>query len=311
MDTNAQLPERGHNNPPTLLEEITAETEAIRRRSEELLASVAGASVSDRDTAEKATLLVGLLREHAGEIDKLRVKRKAPFLEACRTIDAYFGSLSEALIGSDAKGKLAGPAGRVKAMVDQFRRDEEARAAAERQRLLQEAEAARKRAEEAEREQREAERRRQEEAAAEAERVRAAEERALIDNNRAAAEAAQRARAAQEENRRKADEEAAKQRIAAELAQRQDQERAAALTQQAEAVKAAPINTGLGVKAFGRKVWVARITDWDAAIKHALTLNPAAIHEAVQKLYDAQVRAKVRSLPGAIVEETSDTTIRR
>lgn len=264
----------GHNLPP-LSDQLVEETEALKQRAEDLAGAVSRAAVSDDETAGKATLLAKMITTHRGDIDKARIARKEPFLEGGRAVDSHFKSIDSLLAQVDGKGKvIGGPLADLMGKIDAYRREQERKAAEERRRLEEEARKQREAAEAAERARREAE---QAAAAAQSE-----------------AEAAKAREAA----------------LAAELESRKAAEQAAAAAQQAEQTAATQIDSGFGAKAHGRKVRTAVITDWTAAGKHAWGLNPDALKEAIQKIYDAQVRAGVKSLPGAHIDETTETRIR-
>lgn len=267
-------PPIGHNMPP-LAEVLAEETSELAKRAADLAAAVGRAAVTDDDTAGKGALLVKMMTTHRGDIDKARVARKEPFLEGGRAVDAHFKSIESMLATLDGKGKvIGGPIFEMMGKLDAYRRAEEAKVAAERHRLEEEARALREQAEAAE---------------------------------RARAEAEQRASKAE------AGEDAAKDReaaMAAEMESRQRQEQANALARQAEATKAAQIDSGMGVKAFARKTFRAEITDLPAALKHALKVDKAAIQTAVQGIYDRQVKAGVRELPGATVHTDTVTSVR-
>ncbi len=299
----------GDNNPPepTLVEILATETTEIDQRITDLLGGVERAKVTDRESAGRATLLAGMLKDHIGVIDKARETRKRPALEECRAIDAHFNARIGRLATFDPKKKvIGGPLFTVLNMVDQFRREEEARAEAERRRLAEEARVEREKAAAAERARREAEEREEANARAAAERVRQAEEEARQAGTRAAAAAAAQARAEQAQ----AEAEASERRLAAEVEQRKTEATAAALEHQAATTIARPIDSGLGVKASGRKVYTAEITDLTTAIRHARRVDEPTVRAAVQQIFDRQVKAGVRVLPGARVIEDTKTTIR-
>ena len=300
---------RNHNQPP--LEELLGEeTTALQRRAYELIDHAGRAVVTDDETAGKAAVIVKMMIDHGKKIDGAREERKRPFLEGGRTVDQHFHAIAEPLVGSDPKKKLGGAAAKVAAMVDAFRREQERKADEERRRLAEEARKQRLAAEAAERARQEAEERERRAAEESARRIREAEEAAARANSKAAAEKAARERAAAEAER-KAQEAAARERqLQAEIERRRAQDAAAALARQAAEVKVAPIDSGVGVKASGRKTYAAVITDLTVAIRHCRKVDEASVKEAVQKIYDKQVRAGVRDLPGANVIEDSATTFR-
>jgi len=296
----------GGNLPP-LAELLSTETADLDKRAADLVAGAGRAAVTDRESAEKATLLAGMIKTHLADIDTAREARKRPFLEAGRTVDAHFNGIAGKLATFDPKRKvIGGPLFSVLSMIDRFRREEEAKAAAERARLEAEARAAREQAAAAERAQREAEQREAEAARHAAEKVRQAEAEARRAGDRAAAEAAARARAEQA----RADAEASERRLAAEIEQKRQAEAAAELDRRAAAASVAPIDSGLGVKASGKKVTVVTIDDLGKAARHCVKVAEPEMRDLVQKVYDRLARAKVRDLPGATVREDTTTMIR-
>lgn len=265
----------GHNNPP-LTEQLVDQTAALKQRAETLADSASRCVVTDDDTAGRAALLAKMLAEHRKKIDKERVETKEPYLSACREVDQHFAALAQIV---DA------PAKAVAKQIDDHRRKLEAEAAAERRRLEEEAQKARL-------------------AAAEAERQRQEEERKRIlaeDEARRAGDAEAAAKAAADRQRAEMD---------AEIARRQAAEREAELQRQAASIKAAPIDSGYGVKAIGRMKRRGMVVDLRKALAHALKVDEAAIREAVQGVVDRQIRAKVATFPGVEIIEDSTTVIR-
>jgi hypothetical protein len=300
----------GHNSAPLeqLLPEETAE---LALTAKLLVENASQARVANEETAQKATVLAGKMKDHLATIDKARDERMRPFLTATRTVNAHFNAIAGTLATVDGKGKIiGGPLFTVVGMVDEYRRKKEAEAAAERRRLEEEARRQREAAEAAERAQREAEERERLAAEAAVKRIREAEEAARNATNLAEREKARR-EAAEAEATRQREEHAARQRqMEAELEQRRRTEEADRLQRQAAATTASPITTAYGIKASRRTVWKVTITDMTAAIRHARKVNEAAVLTCVQTIFDAQVRAGVRSLPGAEITEDSSTAIR-
>ena len=253
MNEITPIPGIGHNSAD-LSAILAEESEPLKTRAESLIAAFGRAAVTDDETAGKAATLAKMMKECQKAIDEARVARKEPFLEGGRTVDAHFKAIS---------ATLDGPIKSTVGMIDAFRREQEAKAEAERRRLAEEA-------------------RKQQEQAEAAERARLA---AIQSGDGAAA-------------------------LDAEMAARTADENAQAIAARAASVTAAPIDGGMGAKAFGRKVWTAEITDQKAALKHAMKVDSAAIMAAVQSVYDRQVKAGVRDLPGATVHETTQTVIR-
>jgi predicted ribosome quality control (RQC) complex YloA/Tae2 family protein len=281
-----------HNAPPerTLSEALLEETAELKTRAEALLAGGSRAiealrapltpdeplRITDRDTAERATLLAGMMIDHGKLIEAARETRVAPFWASMRTINRHFQQLRMALVGADPKVQ-GGEAKRLKDLVEDFYAEEERKAAIERQRLAAEA-------------------RRKEEAAAQAER------------QRQAAEEATRLAALQGDVTTALAQSGA--RVEAEVRVQQLTGDAQRLTAQAAQTRAAPINTGYGVVANRTTRYKAEITNLTVALRHARKLNEAAIRAAVQDISDRQARAGVRVLPGANVVPDKGISIR-
>jgi hypothetical protein len=272
MDT----PGIGHNLPP-LGEQLVLETIALETRIAERVASAQErAVVATEDDAEKATLLLAMMRELYGEVDAARTERKAPYLEAGRIIDAHYADLWFALVGPSPKQKLTGAYGELHARLDAYRKRQEAAAAAERQKLLAEARAQRQAAE-----------------AAEHARI-AAEQAQLAATNEAAYQAARREEAE------------------AELAARKAQDAAAQFEARAEAAEAPQvIHSGYGPKATRRTTYRVEIVDVSLALRHCLKVDMHKVRDAVQQILDRQLRAGVREFPGCKIIEDSATVVRK
>jgi hypothetical protein len=275
-DPALDTPGIGHNLPP-LGEQLVLETIALETRIAERVASAQErAVVATADDAERATLLLAMMRELYDEVDAARQERKAPYLLAGRQIDEHYSNLLLPLVGPSPKQRMAGAYGELLSRLDSFRRRQEAAAAAERARLEIEAD-------------------RQREVARAAERA------------RLAAEAAQRSavdKAAAEKARRE--------KVEAELTARKAQDAAAQFDARAEAAEAPQtIHSGYGQKAVRRTIWRVEITDLSAALRHCLTVDQHKIREAVQAVYDRQLRAGVRELPGAKIITDSTTQVRK
>ncbi len=305
---NDLLPPRTHNQPP--LDDVLPEESAELRQRAELLVSRAEKAIAT-ETAQASTLLAGMMQEHMALLDKTRDERMRPYLNATRTVNAHYNAIIGTIATLDAKGKVVGgPLFKVRSSLDEYRRKQEAAAEEERRRLEKEARKQREAAEAADHARREAEER-ERLAAEEAQRkIREAEEAARQANSAAAREKAQReaaeARATQEREAAAARE----RQMEAELEQRRRQEEANRLERQAMQTTAAPVTTAYGVKSGRRTVWTVKITDLTKAITHARKVNTTAVQACVQQIFEAQVRAGVRTLPGAEVVEDSATTIR-
>jgi hypothetical protein len=249
------LPSVGHNSGDVPLAELLAEkTAALKQRADDLVGSASRAKIKSQEDAEKAATLVKMITVHTKAIEDERTARKAPYLEAGRTVDSFFGAITGPLDMAKTVVMIA---------LDTYRRKVEDEARAERLR----------------------------------------------------AEAA--ARAAQEEADRL---EAERQRLAAkplpgaavldaEIAAAAAQDRAAQAAQAAARIEAAPIQSGVAT-ASKRTTYRAEITDIKAALKHAAKVDARAILAAVQAIYDRQVRAGVRDLPGAAVHAETSTVVR-
>lgn len=283
-----QAPPRGigDNSGASLAEVLAEETAALVERARALADGASRAVVTDEETAGKATVLAKMIKDHIKAIEDARETAKAPHLEAGRTVDAHFAGITSTLVVFDAKKKVTGgPLYSVLGLIDSYRAEQERIAAAERKRLEEEAQKAREEAAAAERARQAAE----QEAARQAEEARKAGDR----------EAAARAEAA-----------AAQQKLAGEIAQREAAKRAAELDRKAAETRAAPIDTGLGVKASGRTTYQGQIVDFDKAIRWAIKLDRPAILAAVQAVVDRQVRAKNHTIPGVEVKPVTSTVIR-
>lgn len=263
----------GSNSGASLAEMLADDTAALAARAADLAAAAGRAAVTDEETAGKATLLAKMMKECLSGIDTAREAAKKPYLDAGRTVDTHYNGIAGTLAQFDAKKKLTGgPLHDVIGLVDGYRREQERLADIERQRLAEEARKAREEA--------------------------AAAELARQDAVREAARQTEEARkAGDREAVARAETEAAHQRLAAEIAQREASERAAALDRQAAETRAAPIDTGYGVKASSRTTYQGEIVDFDKAIRWAIKLDRPAILAAVQAVVDRQVRAKNHAIP--------------
>ncbi|HSR77595.1 MAG TPA: hypothetical protein VLN57_13500 [Xanthobacteraceae bacterium] len=264
-------------NLPPLGELLTEETAGLKTRADELVLDAREhAVVATEDDAERATLLLAMMRGHYDVIDAARQDRKAPYLENGRIVDAHYADLQLPLVGPSPKQRLTGAYGELHARLDGFRKRKEAEAAAERARL-------------------EAEARRQREAAEVAERARREAEEA----QRRAVDTAARERARRE-------------KIEAELAARKAADAAVDLEARALNAEASQtIYSGYGPRATRRMIRSVEIIDLSLALKHCLRIDQHRIREVIQDIYNKQLRAGVRELPGAKIIEDSVTTVRR
>lgn len=265
------------SNLPPLGELLPIETANLKERiAERVAAAQERAVVATEDDAEKATLLLAMMRELYQEVDTARSERKAPYLEAGRIVDAHFADLAFPLVGPSPKQRMQGAYGELHSRLDAYRRRQEAEAAAERAKLLAEARAQRQAAE-----------------AAELARI-AAEQAQLAAKNEAAYQQARREKAE------------------AELAARKAQDAAAQFDARAEAAEAPQvIHSGYGPRSMRRTVYRVEIVDLSLALRHCLKLDMHKVRDAVQQILDRQLRAGVREFPGCTVVEDSITQVRK
>jgi uncharacterized membrane protein YqiK len=293
---------------------LAEETVELRLRAEVLAEQVGKAECDTEEQAQGCTVLVGMIKEHLGIIEKQRVKRKEPYLQTTREIDAHYGGLAQILVIEDGKRKqVGGPLFKLVTLLDEYRREQERKAAAERRRLEEEARLRREAQEAAERAAREAEARRQREAEEAERKIREAQAAAEKAKSDAEIEKARRAAAEAQLEQEQAAARAKTEREAEERRIAEEQAAAEKLDREAEAATfgAGTVRTAYGVSAHTRKVWkVGQITDIRKALAHLLMINKGAVEAFVLQQYGAQVRAGVRALPGATVVEDSATTVR-
>lgn len=134
-------------NHPPLVDQLAIETDELAQRARDLVAQADKAVCTNRDDAEKCTLLAGLIKTHLKEVDEKREARKRPFLEDGRTVDAHFNGIAGTLATVDPKKRLiGGPLFKLMNLIDDYRIEQERIAAAERLRLEEEARKAREEA---------------------------------------------------------------------------------------------------------------------------------------------------------------------
>ena len=275
MTTTNDLVHDPSTNAPPLAELLAEETADLKQRADDLVAAARRAVITDEDTAKRATLLVGMMVDHLKAIDEARKTRGQPFLDGTRTVNQHFANLRVELAGPDLQ-KREGETARVQALVNAYYAQEERKAEAERRRLEEEA------------------KKREEAAAAERERLIAEtglRQAALDGDVQDALELSEYSREIQARERQLAEE-------------------ARQFSLLAKQAVVAPINTGLGVTAHRKTNYKAQITDWKLAMRHALKTNEQAFRELIQSIYDRQVRAGARALPGANIVEDRTTFIR-
>lgn len=294
----------GHNSGLTLTDLLTEETVVLKGRADALVDSANRATVTDGETAEKATVLAKMLGEHSKEIETARKIRKQPFLDGCTTVDSHFGAIKTPVDTARTAVIL---------LIDQYRREQEQKAAEERRRVEEEARKAREaelRAEAARVAAEQARLRAEEEARLAIERARQAEEAAKAAGDREAAEKAARERAEAQAREARERQAASARALEAEIARNAAAAKAETIEVKAASIEFGPIDTGLGVKAHGRRKPIGRIIDLKAALKHALKIDEPTIRAAVQSVLDRQVKAKVPTFPGCEIVEESTTVIR-
>lgn len=128
--SEARIATIGHNRPPTLEDELIAETAKLAERSYELIICAdERAEVVDDDTAARAVQLAAMMRTCYDDLEKARVDRKEPFLVNGRTVDRHFHGIIEPLAGPEPKKRIQGAIGDLLSRIDQYRRQREAEAA--------------------------------------------------------------------------------------------------------------------------------------------------------------------------------------
>lgn len=319
--TEAVNPRRiGDNSPPEPIglptgSELSADLEAryaaLRERRAELLASASTMTVTDEQSAEDATLLVNMGRVWFQDIEALREGVKAPYLGAGREIDRYAAALARPLVGDDPKREMGGPLGNLAEQVHAWRRKKEREAEEERKRKAAEALEQQRKAEALQEEQRKLERQRWKEQEEFRRKQREAEREA-----RQAKDAQAKAEAEAKVQKARADKLEAENRAReAERSVEQSKdhaiEDAATLAHQARRPTRVVIDTGIGAKAAGRSTWHGEIEDMDELYAFLRTIRRADVKEALQKLVDGLVRAKLRAIPGVRVTEVRGTQFRR
>jgi len=283
----------GHNLGPELPEiDLDGWTDSLLLRAQVLVEQAANTTVADHTSVQEATLLAGLIRDHVDLIEAERKETKAPYLAKTREIDNKYNTLKAMLALYNQKGAVvSGPLFNILRQIKAYQ-DEQQRIQEEEQRRIQE-ELRRKREEQeaaarAQREKEEALKREQ------AEKIRAEE---LEQDEKIRAERAAQIRAEREQT----DREQAERQVEIEKLERQADHAAAPQ----------PIRSVYGVSAHRRPVYKVEIVDMTAALRWCRKLNEAALLAVVKQIYEAQVRAGVRDLPGAKVTSDSAPVIRR
>jgi hypothetical protein len=288
----------GANNPPSpidiLKSELAEETEGHRARAKLLAETAKDFTVDSEEKAERGTAMAAMLRGCANAIEESRKERKQLPWEQCRTIDMTFKEIYFPLVGADP-AKPAGLYGALVNGIDVYRRKREEEAAAKRRELEAAETASREKA---------AQVLRDAEAAAERDRIKLEQAQATLS----ATDPAEREKAAREVATltRTAD----VRRITTETVVGAALAKADTYAAQAATTVAAPLDSGLGAKAFGRKETVFTIDDFGKALAHARKIDPDAIRTAVEEIITRQIKAKVKTFPGVTFTETSKTVVR-
>lgn len=95
-----------------------------------------------------------------------------------------------------------------------------------------------------------------------------------------------------------------------EIIQRKAEIAADQITQLADNTAFTPVANSYGMAASKRTTKKVVITDFAAALKHAVKINKDTIFAAVQAVYERQLKAKVTTLPGAEIKEVFDVSFR-
>jgi hypothetical protein len=106
--TEITSPGPGHNQPPTLHEELAARHGDLAKRRDELLAGAerAPVSIDDDETAGRIQDFIKQLGAATKNAETARVAEKEPHLEAGRVVDGFFKGITEPL--AKAKKEIEG-----------------------------------------------------------------------------------------------------------------------------------------------------------------------------------------------------------
>lgn len=100
----------GHNNPPTLADELKEKTVDLATRTNALVEAAGRApeAVCDAETAEKVTTLIAQLKAVKKAAEDMRKQDKEPHLEAGRVVDRHYKAFSDIIdpIGKKLQGSL-------------------------------------------------------------------------------------------------------------------------------------------------------------------------------------------------------------
>lgn len=296
---------------PELTASLVALTSALAERVAQLKVFAEGVTVKDDQTAEDGTLAIAQIKTAAEDIDKIRQEAKAPYLAAERAIDHFCAQLVRPMVGDDIKSITGGFGKTLADQVDAWRRQKLRDLAAENTRKKEEALALQRKQEALQAQQRQAERRRQEQQAELRRKKREAEQQVKKAESPEQRQRAQAVADEAEKTRRAADDAARARESQLALEKEHAGEDAARLLHQSRTTARVKIDTGLGAKATGRKLWVAEIKDLDEAAEFVRRLKPSEFRAAVQKIVDELVRSRIRVIPGVNVTEVAATTFHR
>ena len=263
---------QGHNQPPLdVLIPADFERELLRERPDfltkfdDIIGAVDRVKITDDASLGRAGDLDNLMRAADAHVTKTHVAVKAPYLAGGRLVDDQKNTML---------ARLAGPRSVLKAAMNEFVAEREARMRAERERIAAESRAAAARALAAEREREQAER----------EAAKAMRDAANAEEREAALE---RARLAE---------------IAAEEAM------AAASLAPAAAARTEPVRSDGGASVSTSTVWNSEVDDYLAAFK-AVKDDPK-VREAIDASIKRQVRAGKREIKGVRIWPTQEARSR-
>jgi flagellar biosynthesis GTPase FlhF len=285
---------------PTNLVEITTPMpdSSVKSKAEAALARVKALVITSPESYAAAAADLAAIKGEFKVVDKQREDLKAPSLEGCRRVDAFFKPPLDFLRSAEqiVKGKLT----------DYDRQQEQLRIA-EQRRLDEEA---RKERERKEAEAREVERKAREKAESErkaADEARKAEERARREADEAKARGDREAAEAAEKQARAAAKEAAKLDTRAERTEAAGEEKAATLQAAAHSV-VAPVIQREPPKIAGltrREDWKFEVTDPSKVPREYLMVDEQKIGKVVKALKKETVIAGVRVYPVPILGSAS------
>ena len=113
-------PGMGHNLPP-LAEILPIETAALAARAAELVAQAGRCSITDDESAGRATALFVAMRDLVKEIDEARKLRQKPFDEMVSTVRRHFAGIWAPLAAFEGQKLVGGAMHQVEQLVDAWR----------------------------------------------------------------------------------------------------------------------------------------------------------------------------------------------